>query len=85
MACKCGSKRIADISGKSSDCNNISIGGTTVDVHSEYVPRDMGIGGGDYLRFSFCMDCGQMQGTFPIPETELEETAKENEEIEDEE
>ena len=82
MACKCGSNRIADISGKSSDCNSIGISGTNVNVHSEYVPRDMEIGGGDYLRFSFCMDCGQMQGTFPIPKTELEEIAEEETEEE---
>ena len=83
MACKCGSNRIADIGGKSSDCNNVSIDGTKVDVGSTYVPKDMGIGGGSYIHFRFCMDCGQMQGTFPIPETELEELAKEIEDDEE--
>lgn len=35
--------------------------------HDGYVPDGLGIGGGDYLNFSFCLDCGQMQGEFPVP------------------
>ena len=31
-----------------------------------YVPRDINIGGGDYLGFNFCMTCGKMVGEFPI-------------------
>lgn len=31
-----------------------------------YVPTDLGIGGNDDVRFSFCLDCGQIQGRFPI-------------------
>lgn len=26
-----------------------------------YVPNDIGIGGGDYIEFSYCLDCGQIQ------------------------
>lgn len=37
-----------------------------------YVPSDMGIGGGDYIEFEWCLDCGQIQGTFPRLMTELE-------------
>jgi hypothetical protein len=33
-----------------------------------YVPCDIGIGKGDYLEFDYCLECGQMQGTFPIPD-----------------
>ena len=33
----------------------------------DYVPTDMGIGGGDDIDIEFCLDCGQMQGdNFPI-------------------
>jgi hypothetical protein len=32
----------------------------------------MGIGGGDYVAFSYCLDCGQIQGDFPLPETGME-------------
>jgi hypothetical protein len=36
------------------------------------LPDDLGIGGGDYVEFKYCLDCGQMQGMFPLKETELE-------------
>ena len=38
-----------------------------------YVPRDLGIGGGDDVHFAYCLDCGQIQGKFPVPATEMEE------------
>lgn len=31
---------------------------------SDYVPNDLGIGGGDYVEFSFCTKCGQIQGLY---------------------
>lgn len=67
---RCESVRIASISSKSSDMNFVRIGENKEDG---YVPSDMGIGGGDYIRFEWCFDCGQIQGTFPLPMTELEE------------
>jgi hypothetical protein len=38
-----------------------------------YVPRDLGIGGGDDVQMTFCLDCGQLQGAFPLPLAELEQ------------
>jgi hypothetical protein len=42
----------------------------------EYVndlPSDMGLGvGGNASTFDYCLDCGQIQGRFPLPETKLE-------------
>jgi hypothetical protein len=35
-------------------------------AHDGYVPSKMGIGGGDYMEFSYCLDCGQIQGKFPV-------------------
>jgi hypothetical protein len=66
---KCSGNRVADVSGKTSDMCSVSIEGSDMDG---YVPKDMGIGGGDYLEFSYCLDCGQMQGNFPKPPTKLE-------------
>ncbi len=70
MQCqKCNSKRIASIGGKCSDCCGVDV------LHhsrSGYVPGDMGIGGGDYIEFDYCLDCGQIQGNFPLPPCELE-------------
>jgi len=37
-----------------------------------YVPRDLGIGGGDDVNFDYCLDCGQIQGRFPLPTTAME-------------
>lgn len=70
----CTHKRIADVTGKCSDMFNATVNGIE---YSDYVPDDMGIGGGDYMRFSYCLDCGQIQGDFPLPETEIERNANE--------
>lgn len=77
--CRCKSPRVASIGSKSSDLNVVSIG----DAEKEgYVPRDMGIGGGDYIEFKWCLDCGQIQREFPLPKCELE-TGEDEDEIED--
>lgn len=71
MACqRCKSERVGEASGKCSDLTGFRLG--NIDVHSVYVPGDWGIGGGDYLEFNYCLDCGQIQGDWPLPETELE-------------
>jgi hypothetical protein len=81
MKCKCGSERIANINVKCNDAFFIEIedceegkstGNGQVEYHG-YVPRDLGIGGGDYVKLSYCLDCGQIQGDhFPLENTELE-------------
>jgi hypothetical protein len=45
--------------------------------HRGYVPDDMGIGGGDYVEFDYCLQCGQIQGRFPRGITSLEKGKKE--------
>ena len=84
MACqKCGSERIAGVSGKTSDRCDFSI--DSKDIHHDgYVPHDVGLGGGDYIEFDYCLDCGQMQGEWPLPLCELE-TDGSGEDDEDEE
>jgi hypothetical protein len=37
-----------------------------------YVPNDLGIGGGSYIEFSYCLYCGQIQDIFPLDQSELE-------------
>jgi len=67
---RCSSVRVANIGGKCSDMCGYSVGdGEALDG---YVPGDMGIGGGDYIEFDFCLDCGQLQGQFPLPPTSAE-------------
>jgi len=31
-----------------------------------YVPANLNVGEGDYIAIDYCLDCGQMQGDFPI-------------------
>lgn len=70
MICKkCESPRVLSASGKCSDRFGCDLGNVS---HDGYVPEDMGIGGGDYLAIDFCLNCGQVQGDFPFPETEME-------------
>lgn len=70
MNCQtCKSDRVVLVDGKTSDMCGVNINDKT--AHG-YVPSDMGIGGGDYLRFELCLNCGQVQGEFPLPQTELE-------------
>lgn len=70
MSCRnCKSERIANVCSKANDLQTVTIGGKE---HQDYLPRDLGIGGGDYVQFQYCLDCGAIQGTFPLPPTELE-------------
>ncbi len=75
---KCASHRIGTVSGKCSDLSDFSLGNISKDG---YLPSDIGIGGGDYIEFSYCLDCGTIEGTFPLPPTEIE--VGEDEEDED--
>ena len=56
--------RIISVCGKTSDLCHV----TFPDGSEEdgYVPEDIGIGGGDYIKFSYCADCGKVQGDFPV-------------------
>lgn len=70
MTCQnCNSERIVQISAKCSDQCNTRIGDKDI---CDYVPYDMNLGGGDYLTLKMCLDCGQVQGKFPLAQTELE-------------
>ena len=64
----CNSERVLEVMGKCSDMCHITY--PKGHIHSGYVPRDLNIGGGDYLQFSYCADCGRIQGDFPIEEPE---------------
>jgi hypothetical protein len=73
MVCiKCNSNRILNVCGKCDDRNSVSIGDRSVD---NYIPNDLGIGGGDYIEFEVCLDCGQMVGDFPRGKSKMEASA----------
>lgn len=67
---RCKSRRVVKVSGKTNDMCFVMVLNRSRDG---YVPRDMNIGDGDYLRFHYCLECGQMQGKWPLATTELED------------
>lgn len=74
MSCQsCGSARLLEASAHCSDMFSGSIGGKEI---SGYVPRDLGIGGGDDMEITLCLDCGQVQGTWPLPRSTHETVAE---------
>jgi len=68
MEClRCSSKRIAQVSGLvAAGCDWSSPAG---ERKGGAVPLSVGINSWDpnYLCFQYCLDCGQLQGQFPIP------------------
>ena len=68
MSCECGSERIISLSGKTSDLANTSYNEFQKDG---YVPYDLGIGGGDYIEFEFCADCGKIQDFHSLTDEEI--------------
>lgn len=66
---RCKSQRLADVCAKCSDMCSVAIGSGGRDG---YVPSNLGIGGGDYIEFSWCLDCGNIAGEWPVPPHELE-------------
>ena len=67
----CDGARLCYVRVKSSDQNILDLPHAS---HQGYVPRDMNIGGDDYLRMIYCLDCGQIQGDWPLPPTGMEAT-----------
>lgn len=60
---RCKSERVALLNAKCSDCCQLVAEGKEL---FGYVADDAGIGGGDYVEFYYCLDCGQIQGKFPV-------------------
>ena len=66
MRCStCDSEKIVEISAKTSDRFSMSCIAEGLGDYDGYVPDGIGIGGGDYVEFSYCLDCGQIQGNWP--------------------
>ena len=65
MACdSCGSVNLLIVDANTS--GNVLIRSSETEKLFE-VPFDTGIGQGDKIKFSYCADCGKIQGTFPVP------------------
>jgi hypothetical protein len=80
MSCKCGSDRLLRISAKCSDLFGMSYKGKEYDG---YVPTDIEIGNdgyGDYVSMVICLECGLIQGKFPVSEKKIQAHFKDKEE-----
>lgn len=65
--CNCNlPSRILKVNAKCSDMCFVQLDG---EEHVGYVPDDLGIGGGDYVNFEVCLNCGKIQGDFPKTKT----------------
>lgn len=68
---KCNSSRVAKVNAK---CDDRCIFAIDYRRQSDYVPRKAGLGaGGDYLQMDYCLNCGQIQGNFPVPILDIEQ------------
>jgi len=68
---KCWNGKIMTVVAKCSDSGMFNYKDKAMDG---YVPEGLGIGGGDYLEFEYCLDCGQIQGKdFPISDEAVTE------------
>jgi len=67
---RCGSERVMSISTKCSDRFTAQYGSFDYDG---YAIEGIGIDDGeDYVAFDFCLECGQIQGTWPKPEPKVD-------------
>lgn len=70
MPCqRCNSNRVVSISGK---CDDRFFASSNGNQYDGYVPYDLGIGGGDNIDFDLCLECGQIQGEFPMEPAKIE-------------
>lgn len=66
MSCKnCNSNRIMYINGKCSDLCTVNVPHLNKE-HDGYAPNIPQVCDGDYIEFSFCLDCGMIQNFAPI-------------------
>jgi len=75
---RCNSGRILDVNAHGRDCNHFALQLSTGEIseHEGYVPGELGVGCGDDVEFTVCLDCGQMQGDWPLPATALDRSAQ---------
>ena len=82
----CNSNRVIDIYSHASDLHSVSIPHMDYEQDDGYMPYIDNLGGGDDLGFSVCLECGQIQGKWPVGDPELEhEGNEEDDEDEDDE
>ena len=76
--CECGGNRIARVSAKCSDLCWVQV--PHLDAEKDgYVPRNIGLGDeSDYVDVDFCLDCGRLQGNFPVSDAQIKKAFKDS-------
>ena len=80
MTCTCSSTRIIEFHGKTdgrSETHILAPDNTREKSHYGNVLYGVGIGGGDYVHFKYCADCGRIQGKFPLSDEAIDEAFEE--------
>jgi len=77
----CSSDRLLSVNGKVSDMFSADFKNAD---YQGYVPRDLGVGGGDYIELEICLDCGKVQGIKKAEDPEFYTEAKESSEEDEE-
>jgi len=64
----CRSERVMSVTAKCNDCFSATwIRNDKIKEHDGYVLSGIGIGGGDYIEFSYCLNCGRIiSAAFPL-------------------
>lgn len=70
---RCNSDSILHFSSKTSDRFHAEFKGME---HGGYVLSGLSIGSGDYIEIDACMQCGQIQGEFPVPDEKVLDSIK---------
>lgn len=74
----CGENRVLSIYSHPSDLNNVRYTkGRRKEGNLPYIEP---IGGGDDINIAICLECGQVQGEFPVPEERMIEYFEEDDE-----
>ena len=76
MSCQsCNSDRMMIVAGKCSDLGGIAVNHLLID-HDGYMPYGLNVGGGDYIELDVCLDCGQLQGEWPVDDSAVAEAVE---------
>ena len=76
---KCGSSRILYVAGKTDKSCSLFYGDRI--KKKSFVPDGLNIGFGDFINVYVCLDCGHLNGEWPVPESQMEEAMEPDPEI----
>lgn len=69
----CSGERLMSVHGKCSSMSFVEVKHLGLE-HDGYVPSNLNIGSGKYIEFEVCLDCGHIQGTWPVEDDEVKDS-----------